>query len=131
MRPAPVDKLIQRAGVASLREARQMVWAGRVTVNGTVQTSCKVAARTDEVAVDGRSLPAPEPSRLFLFHKPPGLLDHKGIDHRSAIRLPADLQHVVIIGGLGFGDEGALLLTNDGRLAKLIELSRWTACTRL
>jgi 23S rRNA pseudouridine2605 synthase len=126
LRPAPIDKLIARAGIASLREARRMVWAGRVTIDGIVQTSCWVTVHADDdVLVDGRPLPTAEPSRLFLFHKPAGMLDHKeGADGRAVIQLPAHLPRMAVVGGMGLDDEGVLLLTNDGGLAKLIEQSQ-------
>src|ERR1043166_6995568 len=128
---APVDKLIARAGVASLREAGRMIRAGRVAVNGSVSTRCSAYARAEEVALDGRPLPAADRARVFLFHKPPGVLDHKDADHRASISLPSHLPRMAVVGGLGFDTEGALLLTNDGRLAKLIEVSKLPSCYRV
>ena len=121
-----VAKVIARAGLASRREAEAWIVAGRVAVNGTVITSpaCNVTAQ-DKVTVDGAPLPARERTRLFLYHKPRGLMTtHADPQGRPTIfqHLPEDLPRLISVGRLDFNTEGLLLLTNDGALARVLEL---------
>src|ERR1700733_5009315 len=121
-----VAKVIARAGLASRREAETWIAAGRVAINGVVIDSParNVTAR-DELSVDGKKLPARERTRLFLYHKQRGLLttrvDPQG---RPTIfeRLPNGLPRLISVGRLDFNTEGLLLLTNDGELARVLEL---------
>ena len=121
-----VAKVIARAGLASRREAEAWVAAGRVAVNGTTITSPALnVSAADRVAVDGKPLPTRECTRLFLYHKPRGLLTtHVDARERPTIfgALPKDLPRVVSIGRLDLNTEGLLLLTNDGCLARVLEL---------
>jgi 23S rRNA pseudouridine2605 synthase len=121
-----IAKAIARAGLASRREAEAWIAAGRVTVNGAVITSpaCNVTAQ-DTVTVDGAPLPARERTRLFLYHKPRGLMTtHADPQGRPTIfeHLPAELPRLISVGRLDFNTEGLLLLTNDGALARVLEL---------
>jgi 23S rRNA pseudouridine2605 synthase len=123
-----IAKVIARAGLASRREAEAWIAAGRVAVNGTVIRSpaLNVGAR-DRVSVDGELLPARQRTRLFLHHKPRGLLtSHADPEGRPTIfqRLPKRLPRLISIGRLDFNTEGLILLTNDGALARLLELPR-------
>jgi 23S rRNA pseudouridine2605 synthase len=121
-----IAKVIARAGLASRREAEQWVAAGRVAVNGAVIASPALdVTSNDRISVDGKPLPTRERTRLFLYHKPRGLLtthaDDKG---RPTIfgALPKELPRLVSIGRLDLNTEGLLLLTNDGGLARVLEL---------
>jgi len=123
---------IARAGICSRREAERLIAEGRIMVNGeVVDTPARNVTADDEVLFDGEPLPRPEPVRLWRYHKPAGLVvsnrDEKG---RPTIfdRLPPELGRVVTVGRLDLNSEGLLLLTNDGRLARELELpSRgWT-----
>src|ERR1700691_1408455 len=121
-----IAKVIARAGLASRREAEAWIAAGRVAVNGAVITSpaCNVTAQ-DHVTVDGAPLPARERTRLFLYHKPRGLMTtHADPQARPTIfeHLPAELPRLISVGRLDFNTEGLLLLTNDGALARVLEL---------
>jgi 23S rRNA pseudouridine2605 synthase len=121
-----IAKVMARAGLCSRREAEAWIVAGRVTVNGQVISSpaLNVSAQ-DRVVVDGKPLPTRERTRLFLFHKPRGLVttsaDPQG---RPTIfgALPKDLPRLVSVGRLDLSTEGLLLLTNDGGLARALEL---------
>jgi 23S rRNA pseudouridine2605 synthase len=121
-----VAKVIARAGLASRREAEQWIAAGRVTVNGDVIASpARTVKPHDSVAVDGRPLPPRERTRLFLFHKPRGVLtSHHDARGRATVFdiLPRGLPRLISIGRLDFNTEGLLLMTNDGGLARLLEL---------
>lgn len=120
-----VAKVLARAGVCSRREAERLVAEGRVSVNGRVLASPAVnVTPEDEVAVDGQPLKAPEPSRLWRYHKPPGLVTtHKDPQGRPTVfeRLPRGLPRVISVGRLDLNSEGLLLLTNDGNLARALE----------
>ena len=121
-----IAKVIARAGLASRREAEAWIVAGRVAVNGTVIRSpaLNVTAR-DRIDVDGEALPARQRTRLFLYHKPRGLLTaHADPQGRPTVfqHLPRDLPRLISVGRLDFNTEGLLLLTNDGALARVLEL---------
>jgi len=121
-----IAKVMARAGVASRREAEAWIVAGRVSVNGAAISSpaLNVTAK-DRITVDGQPLPVRERTRLFLFHKPRGLVTTSADpDGRPTIfgALPKDLPRLVSVGRLDLNTEGLLLLTNDGGLARALEL---------
>jgi 23S rRNA pseudouridine2605 synthase len=121
-----IAKVIARAGLASRREAEAWIAAGRVAVNGAVIASpaYNVTAQ-DQVTVDGAPLPERDRTRLFLYHKPRGLMTtHADPQGRPTIfeHLPENLPRLISVGRLDFNTEGLLLLTNDGALARLLEL---------
>ncbi len=121
-----IAKAIARAGLASRREAEQWIAAGRVAVNGAViHSPAHNVTADDRISVDGAPLPARERTRLFLYHKPRGLVTtHADPQNRPTIfaRLPQQLPRLVSVGRLDFNTEGLLLLTNDGGLARVLEL---------
>src|ERR1041384_2032025 len=121
-----IAKVIARAGLASRREAEAWIAAGRVSVNGAKITSPALnVTRADRIVVDGKPLPGAERTRLFLYHKARGLVtttsDPQG---RPTIfgALPKDLPRLISVGRLDLATEGLLLLTNDGGLARVLEL---------
>jgi 23S rRNA pseudouridine2605 synthase len=121
-----IAKVIARAGLASRREAEAWIAAGRVAVNGKLVASpaLNVEAR-DRIEVDGQPLPMRERTRLFLYHKQRGLLTtHADPGGRPTIFsvLPKDLPRLISVGRLDLNTEGLLLLTNDGGLARALEL---------
>ena len=121
-----IAKVMARAGVCSRRDAEAWIAEGRVAVNGEVLKSPAFnVSETDDVRVDGKPLAAPERTRLFLFHKPRGLVttarDPEGRQTVFAV-LPPDLPRLVAIGRLDINTEGLLLLTNDGGLSRVLEL---------
>ncbi len=127
--PPPGDriaKVLARAGIASRREAEKIVEAGRVTVNGKkIDSPALNVTEADAITVDGKPLAAPEPPRLWLYHKPAGLVtterDEKGRDTVFA-NLPEDMPRVMSVGRLDLNSEGLLLLTNDGEIKRRLEL---------
>ena len=121
-----IAKVIARAGLASRREAEAWIAAGRVAVNGTTIASAAIdVTGSDHITVDGEPLPARQRTRLFLYHKPRRLMTtHADPQGRPTIfqNLPRDLPRLISVGRLDFNTEGLLLLTNDGALARLLEL---------
>jgi 23S rRNA pseudouridine2605 synthase len=121
-----IAKVLSRAGLASRRDAEEMVTQGRVSVNGRVINSPALdITQNDVVTVDGKPLPERERTRLFLYHKPRGLMTtHDDPEGRPTVfdNLPEGLPRLISIGRLDFNTEGPLLLTNDGGLARTLEL---------
>ncbi|MGC6440859.1 MAG: pseudouridine synthase [Candidatus Puniceispirillaceae bacterium] len=124
--PLRVAKRIARAGICSRREAETLIEQGEVSVNGETLTSPAVnVVPSDKIMVRGKMLPAEESMRLWRYYKPRGLIvsnqDEKG---RATIfdDLPEDMPRVISIGRLDYDSEGLLLLTNDGELARHLEL---------
>jgi len=121
-----IAKRLARVGIASRREAESMIAAGRIGVNGKILNHPAVNVTPEDViTVDGKKLPPQERTRLWLYHKPAGLVttnrDEKG---RPTVfeKLPEGMPRVISIGRLDINTEGLLLLTNDGGLARLLEL---------
>jgi len=121
-----IAKVMARAGLCSRREAESWIAAGRVSVNGaTIKSPALNIGAGDTVAVDGKPLPKAERTRLFLYHKPRGLVTtHADPEGRPTIfgKLPKDLPRLISVGRLDLSTEGLLLLTNDGGLARVLEL---------
>src|SRR6476659_10335816 len=115
-----IAKVIARVGLTSRREAEAWVAAGRVAVNGAVISSPALnVTEDDRIAVDGELLPERERTRLFLYHKPRGLVTtHADPQGRPTIfaALPKTLPRLLSVGRLDMNTEGLLLLTNDGGL---------------
>jgi 23S rRNA pseudouridine2605 synthase len=116
-----IAKFLARAGVASRREAERMIAYGRVSVNGTVLLSpAHNVVPSDAITVDGKPLQGKDKTRMWLYHKPRGLMTtHYDPDGRPTVfeELPRSLGRVVSVGRLDLNSEGLLLLTNDGELA--------------
>src|SRR5438105_9504003 len=121
-----IAKAMARAGLCSRREAEAWIGAGRVAVNGVVVASPALnVGAADRITVDGAPLPARERTRLFLYHKPRGLVTtHADPQGRPTIfaGLPRNLPRLISVGRLDLTTEGLLLLTNDGGLARALEL---------
>ena len=121
-----IAKAMARAGLCSRREAEAWIVAGRVAVNGAVIASPALNVTADDrVTVDGAPLPERERTRLFLYHKPRGLVTtHADPQGRPTIfaALPKNLPRLISVGRLDLNSEGLLLLTNDGNLARVLEL---------
>jgi 23S rRNA pseudouridine2605 synthase len=144
--PAPVEKssafegeriakAMARAGVCSRRDAEDWIKEGRVAVNGVTLTSPAVnVTEADKIAIDGEPMQARERTRLFLFHKPPGLVTTSSDPEGRATVFAyleekhPELPRLVSVGRLDINTEGLLLLTNDGGLARTLELpaTGWT-----
>ena len=121
-----IAKVLARSGVASRRAAEAIIAEGRVTVNGErIDSPALNVTPRDKIAVDGKPLGAKEPTRVWLYHKPLGLVtserDEKG---RTTVfdSLPEEMPRVMSVGRLDLNSEGLLLLTNDGELKRRLEL---------
>jgi len=121
-----IAKTIARAGLCSRRQAEAWIAAGRVAVNGQVISSPALdVSAEDRITVDGEPLPQRERTRLFLYHKPRGLVTtNADPEGRPTIfaALPKHLPRLISVGRLDINSEGLLLLTNDGGLARTLEL---------
>ena len=121
-----IAKLLARAGVASRREIERMIEDKRIKLEGElVTTPATLLADLAGVSVDDKPVAAPEPTRLFLFHKPTGVLTaERDFSGRPTVYsvLPAGLPRLVPVGRLDLNTEGLLLLTNDGQLKRALEL---------
>jgi 23S rRNA pseudouridine2605 synthase len=121
-----IAKRLARVGIASRRDAEELIAAGRVKVNGRVLESPAFNVTTeDTIELDGKPLPPVERTRLFLFHKPAGVVTtNRDPEGRRTVFdvLPGDLPRLITVGRLDINTEGLLLLTNDGGLARTLEL---------
>jgi 23S rRNA pseudouridine2605 synthase len=120
-----VAKALARAGVASRREVERLIEAGRVAINGKVLTTPAVkVAPGDFLTVDGKLVAEREPTRVFRYHKPTGLMTtHNDPKERPTVfqALPRELPRLISVGRLDLNSEGLLLLTNDGELSRKLE----------
>lgn len=121
-----IAKRLARAGVCSRRDAEKLILEGRVSLNGETLSSPAVnVTEQDRIAVDGKPLKEKESTRLWLYHKPAGLVtSHRDEMGRPTIfeNLPKNLPRVISVGRLDLNSEGLLLLTNDGELSRHLEL---------
>lgn len=121
-----IAKRLSRAGVASRRDAEAMIARGRVAVNGRVlDTPAFLVGPEDRITVDGQPVGAPEPARLWRYHKPRGVVTtaRDEMDRETIYdRLPEDMPRTMPVGRLDINSEGLLLLTNDGGLKRRLEL---------
>lgn len=126
-----IAKRLARAGVASRREVERLVGLGKVAVNGRIlDTPAVLVGKDDLITVDGKLIDAPEATRVWRYHKPVGLLTtHRDPEGRPTVfeNLPEGMPRVISVGRLDINSEGLLLLTNDGELARALELpsSAW------
>lgn len=124
--PQRIAKFIARSGICSRREAEDMIKQKRVTVNGEIVESPAFNVEGDEIILlDGEKLPQIEVTRLWLYHKPAGLLTtHKDTENRATVfaNLPPNMPRVISVGRLDLNSEGLLLLTNSGALSRTLEL---------
>ena len=127
-----IAKRLSRAGVCSRRDAEKLIAEGRVKVNGEVLTEpgTKVL-ESDDIRVDNKSILPPEKPRVWLFHKPAGVITtNKDPEGRQTVFdiLPKGMPRVISVGRLDLNSEGLLLFTNDGGIARHMELpaTGWT-----
>ena len=121
-----IAKFIARSGVCSRREAEEIIKQKRVTVNGeTIESPAFNVNGDEKILLDGEKLPQIEQTRLWLYHKPSGLLTtHKDTADRATVfdNLPPYMPRVISVGRLDLNSEGLLLLTNNGALSRQLEL---------
>jgi 23S rRNA pseudouridine2605 synthase len=124
--PERIAKRLARAGLCSRRDAERWIAAGRVKVDGKLlETPAFTVTDQNQIEVDGKPLPGADRARLWRYHKPPGeLVTARDPEGRRTIfdSLPSGMPRVVTVGRLDFMSEGLLLLTNDGGLARRLEL---------
>lgn len=127
-----IAKVMARAGICSRRDAEKLILAGRVAVDGQVLTTPAFNVRADQIiTLDGKAIGDAETTKLWCYHKPRGLVTtHRDPEGRATVfqNLPRSLPRVISIGRLDYNSEGLLLLTNDGALARRLELPQtgWT-----
>jgi 23S rRNA pseudouridine2605 synthase len=132
-----IAKVIARAGICSRRDAEKMILEGRVKVDGETITSPALnVTENNVVQVDEKPIAQPEAARMWRYHKPSGLVTtHKDEKGRPTVfaNLPKHLGRVVSVGRLDFNSEGLLLLTNDGDIARRMEIpsAGWTRVYRV
>jgi 23S rRNA pseudouridine2605 synthase len=120
-----IAKYLARAGVASRRQAEELIAQGRVKVNGeTVTHPSRQVSPGDKILVDNKPIQI-QKTRVWLFHKPRGVLTtHSDDQGRKTVLdlLPKGMPHVSTVGRLDYNTEGLLLITNDGEFARQLEL---------
>jgi 23S rRNA pseudouridine2605 synthase len=121
-----IAKVLARAGICSRRDAERLIAEGRVAVDGTrLATPAFKVKPGARITVDGKAVKAPERARLWRYHKPKGLVTtHRDEKGRATVfeQLPPEMPRVISVGRLDYNSEGLLLLTNDGELARRLEL---------
>ena len=121
-----IAKVMARAGVCSRRDAERMIAEGRVALGGETVKSPALNVGPDAlITVDGKAIPTASPTKLWRYHKPAGLVtSHRDPKGRPTVfsHLPPGLPRVVSVGRLDINSEGLLLLTNDGEMARRLEL---------
>ena len=125
-RPERIAKFLARSGLCSRRDAERWIADGRVSVDGEVLTTPAARVTTaSQIRVDGKPVGPPERPRLWRYHKPKGLVTtHRDEKGRPTVfaALPTGLPRLISVGRLDLAAEGLLLLTNDGSLARRLEL---------
>ena len=121
-----IVKFIARSGVCSRREAEELIKQQRVSVNGVViETPAFNVEGNEKIKIDGEKLPETEKTRVWIYHKPSGLVtSHKDEKGRQTVfdNLPAGMPRVISVGRLDLNSEGLLILTNSGELSRKLEL---------
>jgi 23S rRNA pseudouridine2605 synthase len=121
-----IAKVIAHRGYCSRRDAEVLIKQGKVKLNGQVIIDPAINVAFDaEINIDGKDLATKPPTRIWLFHKPKGVITtHKDPAGRKTVfsLLPSEMPRVISVGRLDFNSEGLLLLTNDGELARHLEL---------
>ncbi|GBQ94691.1 pseudouridine synthase [Asaia lannensis] len=121
-----IAKWMARAGAGSRRDIERMIEAGRIRMNGSsVEHPATFVQDGDIIQLDGKVIGAKEHTRVWRYHKPDGLMTtHRDPQGRPTVfdSLPEGMPRVVSVGRLDINSEGLLLLTNDGELARRLEL---------
>jgi 23S rRNA pseudouridine2605 synthase len=121
-----IAKVMARAGVCSRRDAEKLIADGRVALNGEKVASPALNVPADAlITVDDKPIPSAPPTKLWRYHKPAGLVtSHRDPQGRPTVfeKLPRSMARVISVGRLDINSEGLLLLTNDGALARQLEL---------
>ena len=126
-RPERIAKTIARSGLCSRREAERWIINGQVKLNSKILTECGVNVTSrDLIEVNGKPLPNKVITKLWMYHKQRGyLVTNYDPEGRSTIfdQLKNKVEtRFISIGRLDMDSEGLILLTNDGDLARKLEL---------
>ncbi|MDA0902359.1 MAG: pseudouridine synthase [Proteobacteria bacterium] len=127
IKPQRIAKVIARSGYCSRREAEELIAEGRVKVNGQTIDTPATLVTDHSIKIDNKLIAQKELARMWIFHKPKGyIVTNRDDKHRKTIFdiLPDNLPRVISIGRLDVNTEGLLLLTNDGEVARYIELPK-------
>ncbi len=121
-----IAKTMARRGYCSRREAERWILDGRVKVNGKIINSPALDVDdNDEIIIDNKKINAKAETKLWLYHKPTGLVtSHSDPEGRETVfsKIDPQIGRVISVGRLDLNSEGLLLLTNDGALARVLEL---------
>ncbi len=120
-------KVMARHGLCSRRQAEQWIKDGRVRVNQeTIRTPAFNVSDDDKIEVDGTAISEKKGTRVWLYHKPAGLVvtesDPEGRPTVFEEFARRGLPRVMTVGRLDINTEGLLMLTNDGGLKRTLEL---------
>ncbi len=123
-----LQKILSRSGFGSRRACEELIAAGRVRVNGQIAAlGAKADPSRDQITVDGKLLPRPEPFIYIALNKPRGVLSTvEAPDPRPTVRdlVPVPGQ-IYPVGRLDVDSEGLILLTNDGELTNRLTHPRY------
>ncbi len=121
-----IAKALARAGVGSRRDVERMIGEGRISMDGkTLETPAVLVKSLKGIKVDGEVVEQASETKLWRMHKTRGMLTtHKDPEGRRTVfdKLPKHMGRVISVGRLDMNTEGLLLLTNDGALARWMEL---------
>lgn len=121
-----IAKVLARAGVASRREIERMIADGRIAISGKpLDTPATLVTSLKGIMVDGQPITEVSQTKLWRFHKRRGTLTtHRDPEGRETVfdKLPSHMGRVISVGRLDMNTEGLLLFTNDGELARWLEL---------
>ena len=120
-----LEKFLSESGIASRRDAKQYITAGRVTVNGgrVLVPGTHIAPQQDEITFDGKPIRG-KPKQIYLMlNKPAGYVttvrDERGRP-TVMVLVPDISERIYPVGRLDLDTEGLLLMTNDGDFAHRI-----------
>ena len=120
--------MISRTGFSSRRKAEQLIFQGKVKVGDTIISNPATKINENsEIKINDVLIPKKAPSVIYVYYKPKGLIVTKSDEKsRPTIfeNLPNQMRKLISVGRLDKNTSGLLLLTNDGHLARFLELPK-------